>query len=326
MSFVAVNEIEAVCQRALEAHGAVRWVASEVARATARAEQIGNRICGLGYVESYCGALSTGRVDGAAEPVVESLRPGMIRADARQGFAQPAFSRALEALALATSSQGIAALGVSNSHTCTSLGYFTQQIAAHGLVALGFTNASPVVAPPGGFTPVIGTNPVAFSVPDGQGGVGLHFDAATSNVALGAIKDAKAAGDAIPDTWAVGPDGAPTTDPAAALQGALTSLGGAKGFGFGLMAEVLAAGMTGSVNSVDVGGLKLADGPPHRLGQFYIAIDPGTSPEFFARFGRLSDAVTAQPGARMPGTARGRAEAVEVNAKDWAVVRALAGM
>lgn len=326
MTLVAVNEIEAVCQRALETHGAARWVASEVARATARAEQIGNTICGLSYMESYCGALGTVRVDGKAEPVVESLRPGMIRSDARQGFAQPAFARASETLALATAAQGIAALGVANSHTCTSLGYFTEQIAAHGLIGIGFTNASPVVAPPGGSTPVIGTNPVAFSVPDGQGGIGLHFDAATSNVALGAIKDAKAAGEAIPDTWAVGPDGAPTTDPAEALQGALTSLGGAKGFGFGLMAEVLAAGMTGSVNSVDVGGLKLADGPPHRLGQFYIALDPGISPEFFARMQRLSEAVTAQPGARMPGSTRGRAKSVEVNAEDWALVQALAGL
>ena len=322
---VEVSEIRDVCARALEKAGAAPWVAEHMADATARAEQIGNTICGLSYMESYCGALGTGRVDGLAEPVVEALRPGSIRVDARQGFAQPAFARGLPAVVEAARANGIAALGIANSHTCTSLGYFTEQIAAQGMLALGFTNASPVVAPPGGSIPVIGTNPVAFSVPDGAGGVALHFDAATSNVALGAIKDAKAANQAIPEGWAVGPDGAPTTDPAEALKGALTSLGGPKGFGLGLMAEVLAAGMTGSVNSVDVAGLKLADGAPHNLGQFYIVLDPGTSPEFFARLERLTGGITDQPGTRVPGTTRGRAEAVSVNEKDWGRVRALAG-
>ena len=154
---VKVSEIHEVCARALEGHGAAPWVAAHVAQATARAEQIGNTICGLSYMDSYCGALGTGRVDGTAEPVIEVLRPAQIRVDARQGFAQPAFARAFDTFVDAAKTQGIAALGVANAHTCTSLGYFTEQLAAKGLVALGFTNASPVVAPPGGSTPVIGT-------------------------------------------------------------------------------------------------------------------------------------------------------------------------
>ena len=56
---------------------------------------------------------------------------------------------------------------------------------------------------------------------------------------------------------------------------------------FGLMAELLAAGMTGSVNSLDVGGLKLPDGEPHGLGQFYILLDPAVHSDHFAdRFAR----------------------------------------
>lgn len=55
-------------------------------------------------------------------------------------------------------------------------------------------------------------------------------------------------------------------------------------------------------------------------------VDPGTSPEFFARLGRLTGAIIDQPGTRVPGTTRGRAEAVSVNEKDWGSVRALAGL
>lgn len=324
MAMIEVAQIEAVSARALQAHGAAPWVAAEVAKATARAEQIGNVICGLYYLESYCLALASGRVSGVADPVVERVKPGVVQVDAATGFAQPAFTRGFDEAVKAASEQGVASFGIRNSHTCTSLGYFTESFAKAGYVAIGFTSASPVVAPPGGAGRVIGTNPIAFSVPDGSGGMAMHFDAATSNVALGAITRAKAAGLPIPEGWAVDSNGQPTTDPSAALGGALVSLGGAKGFGFGLMAEVMAAGLAGGVNSLDVAGLKLPDGPPHGLGQYYLVMDPGVSDVFGTRIARVSDAVTAQEGCRMPGTARGAARSVDVPSEVWAQALALA--
>ena len=147
-----------------------------------------------------------------------------------------------------------ASLSVAHSHTCTSLGYFTSQFATAGLLAIGFTNASAIVAPPGGNKKVIGTNPVAMSVPDGQGGLSVHFDFSTSAVALGKITMAKAAGEKIPLGWAVDSEGIPTTDPESALLGSLVSAGDYKGWGHGVLVEILAAGITGSVNSMDVKG------------------------------------------------------------------------
>lgn len=324
MAMVEVAQIEAVSAQALVRHGAAPWVAQHVAQATARAEQIGNVICGLYYLESYCLALASGRVSGGAEPVVTRVKPGVVQVDAATGFAQPAFARGLDLVRAAVAEQGVVSFAVRNSHTCTSLGYFTETLARMGFVAVGFTNASPVVAPPGGAGRVIGTNPIAFSVPDGSGGLAMHFDAATSAVALGAITRAKTAGLPIPEGWAVDANGAPTTDPEAALAGSLVSLGGAKGFGFGLMAEVLAAGMAGGVNSLDVAGLKLADGPPHGLGQYYMVMDPGVSDVFGARVARVAEAVSEQSGCRMPGTARGAADAVEVPDAVWGQVLGLA--
>ena len=186
------------------------------------------------------------------------------------------------------------------------------------------TNASPVVAPPGGNKAVIGTNPIAMSVP-GDGELAMHFDFSTSAVALGKITMAKAAGESIPLGWAVDADGQPTTDPEAALKGALVSAGGYKGWGFGLMVELLAAGMTGGVNSLDVSGLKLPDGQPHDLGQFYIMIDPAThGDQFTDRFARVAEAVALQEGARLPGTDRKVFTDVDVPAALWTAVKLLA--
>ncbi|PWG15983.1 Ldh family oxidoreductase [Salibaculum griseiflavum] len=317
---IAVTEIEQVAKDAMIAHGAGDWQAGEVARATARSEALGNVICGLYYLESYCTQLRSGRVDGQVEPTVSRPKPGTVDVDAQFGFAQPAFARGLPQAIAATRENGVATLAVGHAHTCTSLGYFTEQISGAGLIGIGMTNASPVVAPPGGNAKTIGTNPISMSVP-GQDGPVMHFDFSTSAVALGKITMAKAAGEKIPLGWAVDAEGNPTDDPEKALQGALLSAGGYKGWGFGLMVELLAAGMTGSVNSLDVAGLKVAEGKPHDLGQFYILMEPRA--DFADRFTRVAEAVLAQEGARIPGAARQAMTEVDVPDALWTQCKAL---
>ncbi|KPQ17275.1 MAG: (2R)-3-sulfolactate dehydrogenase (NADP+) [Rhodobacteraceae bacterium HLUCCO18] len=322
---VSVAEILARSRAALLAHGAGKGPAEAVARAVARAEETGNVICGLYYLESYCVQLQSGRVSGTVEPEVSLPAPGCVRVDARFGFAQPAFARALPQALEAARENGVATLSVAHSHTCTSLGYFTEQIAEAGVIAMGMTNASAIVAGPGGQTPVLGTNPFAITIP-GPDGPALHADFSTSAVALGRITMARAAGEAIPLGWAVDAEGNPTTDPEAALAGALQSAAGHKGWALGLMVEAFAAGLTGSVNSLDVKGLKAAEGPPHGLGQFYILIDPGAhDPAFADRLARVADAIAEDPGVRIPGVPRRRLDPVDVPDALWAKTLALAG-
>ena len=324
MPTVELDQIAQTVNSALIRHGAADWVAAEVTKAVVEAEATGNKICGLYYLESYCQQLRTGRVNGTAVPGVTRPRLGVVKVDGQLGFAQSAFARALPTALQAARENGTATLAVGHTHTCTSLGFFTGQIARAGLIALGMTNASPIVAPPGGKTRVIGTNPIAFSVPDGQGGVAMQFDQSTTTVALGKITMAKAAGARIPEGWAQDKDGRSTTDPEAALGGSLVSMGGYKGWGFGLMAELLTAGLTGSVLSRDVKPLKAPDGPPHDLGQVYLLIDPATSDVFSDRFAALAEAVAADEGARMPGQHKIRMDPVDVPDDLWALCQALA--
>ena len=328
MIAVTLDEIETTTKAALMRHGATDWIAGHVACAVRAAESVGNRICGLYYLESYCKQLETGRVKGDVEPVVARPRPGVVEVDARFGFAQPAFARGLPQAVEAARENGVASLAVGHAHTCTSLGYFTEQIAREGLIGLGLTNASPIVAPPGGKTRVIGTNPIAFSVPDEQGGLAMQFDQSTTTVALGKITMAKAAGEAIPEGWAIDAEGRPTTDPEAALAGSLVSMGGYKGWGFGLMAELLAAGLTGGVVSRDVKPLKAPDGPPHDLGQYYLLMDPGASGAFFERLAQVEAGVAldADLGARMPGQGKTGADPVDLDESVWVQARTLAGL
>lgn len=321
MPEIFVSEIEETARKALSAHGAADWIAAEMARAVAWAEARNNRICGLYYVESYCQQLQSGRVSGAVDPSVTRPLASRIEVDAGNGFAQPAFERALDMAVDAAKETGTVSVAIHRAHTCTALGYFTEKAAKRGLIALGMTNASPIVAPPGGKTRVIGTNPMAFAAPDGQGGIAMSFDQSTTTVALGRITMAKAAGEAIPEGWAVDANGKPTTDPEAALKGSLTSLGGLeqgyKGWGFGLMVEMLAAGMTGGAASRDVKPLKAPQGDPHGLGQFFMLIDPAASPAFFDRLEALAAAATEDEGTRMPGQNKRLKDPVDVPDALW---------
>ena len=324
---LSLDEIEETTRRCLARHGAADGVAAEVARAVRVAEGNHNRICGLYYLESYCLQLESGRIDGHAEPVVNVDRPGAVRVDGRLGFAQSAFAAGFGVAVSAARSNGICGMSVEHTHTCTSLGYFTEQFAREGLLAIGTTNASPRVSPPGGSVPVLGTNPIAMAVPDGDGGIALQFDFSTSAVALGKITMAAAAGETIPPGWAVDSDGRPTTDPQAALTGSLLSAGGYKGYGIGLLVEMLASALTGTRASVDVPPLKTPGGPSHDLGQFYVVIDPGaySADGFYDHLAALAEAIAGQPGARLPGADSLSVDRVDLEGEVWDAALELAG-
>ena len=134
MLLVSLNEIAATTEQALIRHRASAAISSLVAHAVKTAEGNGNRICGLYYVESYCAQLVSGRVDGVVEPIIHVDRPGVVRVDGCFGFAQSAFAAGLETALKAARQNGVCTYSVEHSQTCTSLGYFTEQLAQAGML------------------------------------------------------------------------------------------------------------------------------------------------------------------------------------------------
>jgi (2R)-3-sulfolactate dehydrogenase (NADP+) len=110
----------------------------------------------------------------------------------------------------------------------------------------------------------------------------------------------------IPEGWAFGPDGQPTTDPSVALQGTMAPSGGYKGVGIALLVELLAAAASGAVLSTEASPFSGAEGGPPRTGQFFIAIDAGASSgnHFAASITRLVGSIEGQPKGRVPGARR----------------------
>jgi (2R)-3-sulfolactate dehydrogenase (NADP+) len=327
---LTVAAIEQLAEAALIAHGASPPAAASLARAIAAAERDGMPSHGLAYLPTYCEHLDVGKVLADAAPVLERTAPGTLVVDAGAGFAHPAIDMGFEALVPLARTQGVATLAVRNSYNCGVLGYHTERIAAHGLVALGFTNAPASIAPWGALKPVLGTNPWSLAVP-GEGGAAFVIDQSASVVAKSEVMKRARAGEPLPPGWALDERGQPTTDGQAALRGTMMPSGGAKGVGAALLVEVFAACLTGAVPGVRASPFSGPAGGPPRTGQFFVALSPGVSSggAFADRLAEVIAAFAAEPGARLPGSrrlaARARAgrEGVAVDAGLIARVRAL---
>lgn len=223
-------EIAALARETLEAAGARRESAAALARAVAEAEREGIASHGLAYLPTYASHLHCGKVDGQAVPRVAEPRPGTVTVDAGTGFAHPAIESGFAVLVPHAREHGVAALAVGNSYNCGVLGYHTGRLAAEGLVALGFINAPASIAPVGGTRAVIGTNPLSLAVPDWAGGAAILIDQSASVIAESEVMTHAREGHALPEGWALGPDGAPTTDPETALTGTMAPTGATRGW------------------------------------------------------------------------------------------------
>jgi (2R)-3-sulfolactate dehydrogenase (NADP+) len=303
---LSLEEIEDLAFRALVAVGASEANARPLAKATAATEADGIASHGLAYIPTYCEHIDCGKVDGKAKPSVSRPAPSVIAVDAATGFAHPAIDRGFEALIPTVREQGVAALAIKNSYNCGVLGYHTGRLALEGLLAIGFTNAPASIAPVGGKRPVVGTNPFSLAVPDEESGVAVLIDQSASVIAKSEIMKHAREGLPIPREWALDPDGNPTTDPAIALKGSMAPSGGYKGVGIALMVEIMAAAMTGATLGINASPFSGTKGGPPKTGQFFLAIDPGTtSGDLFAeRMASLVEELRGQPGVRIPGDGR----------------------
>ncbi|PNW89169.1 hypothetical protein CF640_37265, partial [Burkholderia pseudomallei] len=97
------------------------------------------------------------------------------------------------------------------------------------------------------------------------GGIGLPAFACSSRspraIARGDLELHAKAGKPIPPHWAIDANGAPPTDPQAALQRALRTLGGPKGWGLAALTELPAGALVGDMPSADARAVDEGAGP-----------------------------------------------------------------
>jgi (2R)-3-sulfolactate dehydrogenase (NADP+) len=297
--------------RAIRAAGASDEVALSLARATVSANAHGKGSSGFSHLMDYLSALRAGRIVGDAEPVVTSPAPAAIHCDAKGGIAQVGFDRAFDSLSERARTFGIALFAQNGSYTTGELGYYPRRLADAGLVAFAATSGPALMTVSGAKTPVYCTNPIAFAAPLDEGPP-LLIDQASSATAFVQLRHSAERGEALPAGWAVDAEGEPTTDPQAALRGALLAFGGARGANIALMVEVMAAGLAGANWALDAPSFLSGDRSPG-AGLLVIVITPSLlAPDFPQRL-RLQLDRLATLGVHIPGR---RAAANEIELPD----------
>lgn len=180
-------------------------------------------------------------------------------------------------LAIAKAQQhGIGVVAVYNTWLTGMFSYYMEMATRNDLVALVFGSSAWYVAPQGSNEARFGTNPIACGFP--STGDPVILDVGTSAMPVGEAVLRKRLGQQLPEGWAFGPDGEPTCDPQAALDGVFKAWGGHKGAGLAMMVQMF--------------GLLCSDAvrpPPHKESTFLIFV---VRPDLFAPVAAYKKAIT----------------------------------
>ncbi len=305
MSKIDLEALEELAIRALVAGNTSEANAGIVAAALVAADADGLASHGVSRVPFYADQAASRKVDGHATPVLEQPAAAAVRVDAADGFAYPAIRLGLDRAVDVAAEIGVAAVSIGNSHHCGACGYHLESVADRELLALGFSNTPAAIAPWGGTRGSFGTNPIGFACPR-RGHPPIIVDLSLSVAVRGKVMLADKRGEAIPKGWALDAEGRATTDARAALAGTMLPMGEAKGAALAMMVELLTAALAGANFAYEANSFFTADGPPPRIAQTFVVIDPKAfgGETFLARVEALAAEVLSQPGTRLPGERR----------------------
>lgn len=192
--------------------------------------------------------------------------------DANDGHGIPAGVQAMEACIEKARACGVGVVTVRRSNHFGMAWYFVRRAVQQDMIGVAASNADSFVAPWGAGRRYLGTNPLAVGVPAGEEPP-VALDMATSVVAHGRVFLAKQRGQSIPIGWALDKEGEPTTDPAAALEGALLPFGEAKGSAISLLIDLICGPLAGALTGPLIAPLYTGLDRPQGLGHFFMAID-----------------------------------------------------
>jgi LDH2 family malate/lactate/ureidoglycolate dehydrogenase len=259
---------------------------------------------GVMLVPMYVDRINQGSVSRRSVGDIVSDRGAAIVIDAANALGQLTSRQAVKLAVARAREIGLAAVAVRNGFHFGTAGRYARMMAEQNCVGIVLSNTRPLMPPPGGAEAMVGNNPIAIALPS-AGAFPVEADMALSATAMGKIRLAAAAGQPIPEDWAVDSQGRPTSDPVTAIKGMLLPAAGPKGFGLAFVIDLLCGGLSDGAVGADVRPLYGDPAEPYRCAHFFLAIHAGHFPvgERFAE--RVRDqAMRVSKSKRGPGVAR----------------------
>lgn len=232
---------------------------------------------GVMLVPMYVERIKNGSVSRRSAGDIVSDRGGAIVIDAGHALGQLTSRQAVKLAVARARDIGLAAIAVRNGFHFGTAGRYARMMAEQNCVGVVLSNTRPLMPAPGGAEALVGNNPIAIALPS-AGEFPVEADMALSATAMGKIRLAAAAGQRIPEDWAVDSQGHRTTDPATAIKGMLLPAAGPKGFGLAFVIDLLCGGLSDGAVGADVHPLYGDPAQPYRCAHFFLAIHAGHFP------------------------------------------------
>ena len=249
---VSISVLKSFVIDALKSTGLSERDCETTAEALVSTDVLGVFTHGTKLLAGYLKKLQGGgyRIEGC--PRIEREGPSWAVIDGDSALGQVGCGFSLDQAIAKAERCGTAFVSLRNTGHIGAAGHFAAKAARRGFITIITGNDIPSVAAPGSTKAVLGSNPLAYAVP--TSGDPILLDIATAAVAGGKVYAAHQRGEPIPSTWLIGPNGLPTTDgslyPHAA---ALAPMAGHKGYGMGLLCEILSGVISGGHLTWNVG-------------------------------------------------------------------------
>jgi L-2-hydroxycarboxylate dehydrogenase (NAD+) len=197
--------------------------------------------------------------------------------DACNGMGMVAAYRSMEKAISKAKEYGMGMTVVRNSTHYGIAGYYAEMASKLGLIGITGTNARPAITPTFGVEPMLGTNPLTFSMPSDEDFL-FTLDCATSIIQRGKVEVHARIGKLFPEGLIIDDKGNYMTDPVKTLDalvnhkasllplgGAGDETGGYKGYGYSTVVEILSSALQQGYFLRAINGVN--------LGHFFIAVD-----------------------------------------------------
>lgn len=214
-------------------------------------------------LRAYVGWFRNGQLNAKPQAKVVRETPGTATIDGDRGLGVIQGTAAMQMAIDKAREVGIGVVTMRNSGHLGAVGHFSMQAADQDMVGICLTAMSVLVLPTFGAVPRLGTNPISIAAP-ARSEPYLLYDAATSTIAGNKIQLARRVGANMEPGWISEPDGSPIMEERPVPDGEMYALGAQnllplggtreqgshKGYGLGLMVEVLSTLLSGTVPSM----------------------------------------------------------------------------
>ena len=235
---------------------------------------------GMQRVVRYHKGIEKGLIDIHAVPEVVFETPVSAVIDAHDSMGQLVGHAAMKKAIEKAKTTGIGIVSVRNSNHYGIAGYYAKMACDEGLIGFSGTNSEAIMVPTFGRLAMIGSNPIAVSMPAEP--YPFFFDCSTTVVTRGKLEMYNKMEKPLPDGWALDRDGHDSNDAADVLSnivakngGGIMPLGGSKevsgshkGYGYGMICEIFSSIL--SMGTTSNYCMKGKSGICH----FFAAIDP----------------------------------------------------